>query len=134
MNVVDPISDLLTRIRNAQKAGHEVLAIPASKMKISIVHLLREEGFIRAYKCIRDNKQGIVKVALKYLDEGHTEGVIRGIDRLSKPGRRVYVDAEKIPFIKNGHGMAILSTSKGVMTCRDARRHHIGGELLCSVY
>lgn len=134
MNVVDPIGDLLTRIRNAQKAGHEVLNIPASKMKIAIVHLLKEEGFIRAYKCIRDQKQGVIKVALKYLNESNTEGVIKGITRISKPGRRVYVESENIPYVKNGYGVVILSTSRGIMCCREARKLHIGGEHLCSVY
>lgn len=134
MNVVDPISDLLTRIRNGQKARKEVIAVPASKMKIAIVHLMKEEGFLRAYKCVRDGKQGLIKVALKYRGERIEDGVIREIDRRSKPGRRVYVRAEKIPYVKSGFGVAILSTSQGVMTCREARKRGIGGELLCSIY
>ncbi len=132
MNVTDPIADLLTRIRNAQHAGMEVVSVPASKMKIGITHLLKEEGYIRAYKCIRDSKQGMLKIALKYADDG--KGVIQGLDRQSKPGRRVYVQAEGIPYVKNGFGFAILSTSKGLMTDRQARIEHVGGELICSVY
>jgi small subunit ribosomal protein S8 len=132
MNVTDPIADLLTRIRNAQHAGMEVVSVPASKMKIGITHLLKEEGYIRAYKCIRDSKQGMLKIALKYADDG--KGVIQGLDRQSKPGRRVYVQAEGIPYVKNGFGFAILSTSKGLMTDRQARLEHVGGELICSVY
>ena len=134
MNVTDPIADLLTRIRNAQKAQKEVVSVPASKMKIAIVHLLKQEGLVRAYKCIRDDKQGIIKVALKYREEDNTKGVITDVMRVSTPGRRVYVEANKIPYVKNGYGVAILSTSRGVMTCREARQHHIGGEHICSVY
>lgn len=133
MNVTDPISDLLTRIRNAQKAGHDVIAVPASKMKIALTHQLREEGFIRAYKCIRDDKQGILKIALKYREETSIP-VIRSLKRHSRPSHRVYVRADKIPYVKNGYGVAILSTSQGVMTCREARKRNIGGEFLCSIY
>ena len=131
--VTDPISDLLTRVRNAQKAGHEVVEIPASKMKIAITHLLAQEGFIRAYKCIRDNKQGMIKIALKYREDSHVP-VILGLTRESSPSKRCYVSADKIPYVKNGFGVGILSTSQGVMTCRDARKKNIGGEYLCSVY
>ena len=132
MNVTDPIADLLTRIRNAQHAGMEVVSVPASKMKIGITHLLKEEGYIRAYKCIRDSKQGMLKIALKYAEDG--KGVIQGLDRQSKPSRRLYVQAEGIPYVKNGFGFAILSTSKGLMTDRQARKEHVGGEFICSVY
>jgi len=132
MNITDPIADLLTRIRNAQHAGQEVVNVPASKMKIGITHLLQEEGYVRAYKCIRDDKQGILKIALKYADDG--QGVIQGIDRKSRPGRRYYVGAEKIPYVKNGFGFGILSTSKGLMTDRQARQEGVGGEYICSVY
>ena len=132
MNVTDPIADLLTRIRNAQRAGLEVVNVPASKMKIGITHLLKEEGYIRAYKCVRDDKQGILKIALKYDDVG--KGVITGVDRKSKPGRRYYVGIDKIPFVRNGFGFGILSTSKGLMTDRHARLDKIGGEYICSVY
>lgn len=132
MNVTDPIADLLTRIRNAQRAGVEVVNVPASKLKIGIAHLLKEQGYIRAYKCIRDDKQGLLKIALKYTENGNP--VIGGIDRVSKPGRRVYVQAEGIPYVKNGFGCAILSTSKGLMVDRMAREEHVGGELICTVY
>lgn len=132
MNVNDPIADLLTRVRNAQRAGLEVVSVPASKIKIAITHLLKEEGYIRAYKCIRDDKQGILKIALKYSEEG--KGVIKGLDRKSKPSCRRYVNAESIPYVKNGFGLGILSTSKGLMTDRQARELHVGGEFICTVY
>lgn len=132
MNVTDPIADLLTRIRNAQRAGLEVVNVPASKMKIGITHLLKEEGYIRAYKCIRDDKQGVLKIALKYSDEG--QGVIQGLDRVSTPGRRLYVAADRVPYVKNGFGFGIVSTSRGLMTDRQARAAHVGGEMVCTVY
>lgn len=132
MRPVDPIADLLTRIRNAQLARHEVVSVPASMIKIAVTHILKDEGFIKNYKCIRDRKQGIIKIALKYSEEG--KGVIRGIDRVSTPSHRVYLGADKIPYIKNGLGCAIMSTPKGVMSDRDARRNNLGGELICSVF
>ena len=132
MNVTDPIADLLTRIRNGQMSKSEVISVPASKLKIAIAHLLREEGFIRNYRCVRDGKQGVLKLALKFDDDG--EGVIREIQRVSKSSRRKFVKADDLPFVKNGFGTAILSTSKGLMTDRDARKHHIGGEYLCSIF
>ena len=134
MKVTDPIADLLTRIRNAQSARKDVISVPASRLKISITHLLKQEGFIRAYKCIKDDKQGVIKIALKYRDERAEQGVIRFLNRRSKPGRRLYVRSDKIPYIKSGFGIAILSTSEGVMTCREARKRNVGGEWLCSVY
>lgn len=132
MNISDPISDFLTRIRNAQKAKQEVVSIPASMMKISIAHILREEGFIKNYKCIRDKKQGILKVALKYDAAG--KGAISGLKKVSKPGLRVYIGFEEIPRIRNNFGIAILSTSKGVMSNRSAKSLKVGGEFLCTVY
>lgn len=132
MQITDPIADLLTRIRNAQSAGHEVVTVPASKMKIAITHLLKEEGYLRAYKCVRDDKQGILKIALKYNDAG--KGVIQGLERKSRPSRRLYLHHDKIPFVKNGFGFGILSTSKGLMTDRQARADKVGGEYICSVY
>jgi small subunit ribosomal protein S8 len=101
-------------------------------MKIGITHLLKEEGYIRAYKCVRDDRQGILKIALKYADSG--KGVIKGIDRKSRPSHRRYVTADRIPYVKNGFGLGILSTSKGLMTDRQARELKIGGEYICSVY
>ena len=134
MNITDPIADLLTRIRNGQKAGFEVVSVPASKMKIAVTHLLKQEGFIRAYKCVRDDKQGLIKIALKYRSGAVQQGVIQSLKRESKPGCRRYVGAGTIPYVKNGFGVAILSTSQGVMTCREARKRNTGGEYLCSVY
>ncbi len=133
MNVVDPIADLLTRIRNAQQAKHDLVVIPASKIKIAIVNILKQEGFIRAFKCVKDGKQGLIKVALKYHGNDKS-GVVRSLKRESKPGRRLYVNSESIPYIKNGFGVAILSTSKGIVSCRDARKLQVGGEYVCSVY
>ena len=132
MNITDPIADLLTRVRNAQKAGHEVVSVPASKIKIAITHVLRDEGFVKNYKCIRDDKQGILKIALAYDKSG--KGVIRDLKRVSRPARRLFVGAGKLPFVKNGFGTAILSTSKGIMTDREARKNHVGGEYICSVF
>lgn len=132
MRPVDPIADLLTRIRNAQMARHEVVSVPASMIKIAVTHILREEGFIKNYKCIRDRKQGVIKIALKYTEEG--KGVIRGLDRVSTPSHRVYVGVSKIPYVKNGLGCSILSTPKGVMSDRSARQNNLGGELICSVF
>ena len=132
MNVNDPISDLLTRIRNAQSAGIDVVNVPASRIKIGITHLLKEEGYIRAYKCIRDDRQGMLKIALKYNELG--KGVIQGLNRVSKPSHRIYVTSDNVPYIKNGFGCCILSTSKGLMTDRQARQDRIGGEYICSVF
>lgn len=132
MQCTDPIADLLTRIRNAQQARHDVVAVPASKMKIGLAHILREEGFIKAYKCIRDNRQGILKIAVKYDQQGH--GVIREIQRVSKPSRRVYKKGTDIPKVRNGFGVGIYSTSSGLMTDKDARKSKVGGEYICSVY
>lgn len=134
MIVTDPIADLLTRIRNAISAKHEVLTVPASKQKIALTHLLREEGFIKAYKCVRDDKQGLIKIALKYDEDGRQQSALSGLKRESLPGRRLYVGYREIPYIKNGFGIAILSTSKGIMTCKEARKQKVGGEFLCSIY
>lgn len=133
MKITDPISDLLTRIRNGQMAKKEVIAIPASKMKIGITHILREEGFVRNYKCIRDGKQGVLKIALKY-DDATGTGAIKEIKRVSKSSRRVYVGATDIPYVKNGFGIGLLSTSVGLLTDREARERNVGGEYICSVF
>ncbi len=132
MQITDPIADLLTRVRNAQKAGHEVVSVPASKMKIAITHILKEEGFVKNYKCIRDGKQGLLKIALSYGEKGRPG--IKEIDRVSTPSKRVYIAADALPFIRNGFGVGIYSTSKGIMTDRDARKNKIGGEFICSVF
>jgi small subunit ribosomal protein S8 len=132
MAVTDPIADLLNRIRNGQKARFDKVDIPASRMKTSIARILKEEGYIKNFKLIRDNKQGILRVQLKY-DENR-EGSIAGVKRISRPGCRVYVGHDEIPQIMNSMGIAILSTSQGLMTDRQARKGFVGGELLCSVW
>ncbi len=131
MNTVDPIADMLTRVRNAQKAGHDVVSVPASKTKIAIAHILKEEGFVRNYKCIRDKKQGVLKIALKYRPDGG--GVISKLERRSTSSRRVYLSADKLPYVKSGFGVAIISTSRGMMSDREARQLNVGGEYVCSV-
>ncbi|HKK88115.1 MAG TPA: 30S ribosomal protein S8 [Saprospiraceae bacterium] len=133
MAVNDPISDYLTRVRNAQIAGHKVVEIPASNLKKQMTEILYDQGFIFRYKFEEDNKQGIIKIALKY-DRTSREPVIRRLQRISKPGLRVYKGAEDLPRVINGYGIAIISTSKGLMTDKQARKEHIGGEVLCYVY
>lgn len=132
MAVTDPIADFLTRIRNGQKARFDKVDIPASRMKASLARLLKEEGYIKNFKVLKDNKQGILRIQLKYA-EGR-DGVITGLKRLSKPSCRVYVGHGDIPRVLNGMGISILSTSKGIMTDRQARKEHIGGELLCTIW
>jgi small subunit ribosomal protein S8 len=128
----DPISDMLTRIRNGLHARHETVNIPASKMKIEIARILRAEGYIKNFKFIQDNKQGIIKVMLKYDDDQNP--IIIEMKRVSKPGRRVYAKVDDIPVVKKGLGVAILSTSKGVVTDKKARKEKVGGEVLCTVW
>lgn len=130
--LTDPIADLLTRIRNASRAEHEKVDIPSSKLKLKIAGILKEEGFIRNFRLIEDRRQGTLRVYLKY-GVGN-EKMISGMVRVSTPGRRVYVTADKIPSILGGMGLAILSTSKGVMTDRESRKLKMGGELLALVW
>jgi small subunit ribosomal protein S8 len=130
--VTDPIADMLARIRNCSMAEHEKVDIPASKMKIRIAELLKEEGFIRNFRFIEDRRQGTLRVYLKY-GPGQ-ERVITGLRRVSKPGRRLYVKAERIPTVLGGMGVAILSTPRGVLADREARRLRVGGEVLCYVW
>ncbi len=130
--MTDPIADLLTRIRNALQTKHERMDIPASKMKISIARLLKDEGYIKNYKVLKDNRQGILRIQLKYNDRN--EPVIKEIKRESKPSRRVYCRRDDIPAVLSGLGVGILSTSKGVLTDREARRQNVGGEFLLSVW
>jgi small subunit ribosomal protein S8 len=130
--VTDPIADMLTRIRNAQMARFDKLDVPASRVKTGLARILKEEGYVRNFKLIRDNKQGVLRIHLRY-DE-HREAAIKGMKRLSRPGRRIYVGHDEIPRILNGLGIAVLSTSKGIMTDRQARAERMGGELLCSVW
>lgn len=129
----DPIADYLTRIRNAVRANHRVVEIPASNLKKEITKILFDQGFILSYKFDESKGQGFIKIALKYTDETK-ESVIKRIQRISKPGLRKYVGSADIPRILNGLGIAIVSTSRGVMTGKQARRENVGGEVLCYVY
>jgi len=130
--MTDPIADLLTRIRNGMTVRLERVDVPSSKLKVNIVRILREEGYIKNYKVMKDNKQGVLRIFLKYTDSNLP--AIKGIQRVSKPGRRVYVGYDGIPPVLSGLGLGILSTSKGVMSDREARRQNIGGEVICSVW
>ena len=132
MVMTDPIADLLTRIRNANMVRHESLEVSASKLKRDIVEILKQEGFIRDYEYIEDNKQGIIRIFLKY--GPNNERVITGLKRISKPGLRVYAKANEVPKVLNGLGIAIISTSSGVMTDKEARARNIGGEILAYVW
>jgi small subunit ribosomal protein S8 len=129
--LTDPIADMLTRIRNAVRIKAEKVDIPISKMKLEIAKILKEEGFIRAYKILKDRKQGILRVIPKYLDN---ESVISGLKRISKPGRRVYVDRKEIPTVMGGLGIVILTTSKGILSDKVCRREGIGGEVICYIW
>ena len=132
MAMTDPIADFLTRIRNANMEKHESVEVPASKMKRDIAEILKNEGFIRDVEYIDDDKQGIIRVFLKY--GKNNERVISGLRRISKPGLRSYVKADAVPKVLNGLGIAILSTSEGVMTDKDARAKKIGGEVIAYVW
>ena len=132
MAMTDPIADFLTRIRNANMVKHESVEVPASKMKHDIAEILKNEGFIRDVEYIDDDKQGIIRVFLKY--GKNNERVISGLRRISKPGLRSYVKADAVPKVLNGLGIAILSTSEGVMTDKDARAKKIGGEVIAYVW
>jgi small subunit ribosomal protein S8 len=130
--LTDPIADMLTRIRNAAMIKAEKVDIPASRMKLDIAKILKEEGFIRAYKILKDKKQGILRITLKYTQDGGP--VISGLKRISKPGRRVYVDKAGIPMVLGGVGISVLSTSKGVLGDKVCRREQVGGEVLCHIW
>lgn len=127
----DPISDFLTRLRNAQAAGLETTTVPGSRLKLAIAKLLEREGFVGAVKTTNDGPKKTIEVALKYHEK---EPAIRAIKRVSTPGRRVYRGADELPNVLSGQGIAIISTSAGVMTNRDARKRRLGGEILCEVY
>ena len=131
MTVIDPIADMLTRIRNAIMASHESVLVSSSKIKLSIVKILKEEGFIDHYEVLKGKPQPAIKIHLKYTDE---QPAILGVERVSKPGLRVYVEGHEIPRVYGGLGIAILSTSKGIMTGQEAWRQYIGGEILCHVW
>lgn len=130
--LTDPIADMLTRIRNGIKVKADKVDIPASRLKIEIAKILKEEGFIKSYKIVKDKKQGVIRVNLKYTPEG--DSVISNLERISKPGRRVYVGKEEIPHVMGGLGVAILTTSLGIMTDKECRQKGVGGELICYVW
>jgi len=130
--VTDPVADLLTRIRNGSMAEHEKVDVPASKLKVRVVEILKEEGFIKNFRLIEDRTQGVLRIYLKY-GPGQ-ERVITGLRRVSKPGRRLYVSADRIPSVLGGMGVAILSTPRGVLTDRESRKAKVGGEVLCYVW
>ena len=132
MQITDPIADMLTRIRNAGTAKHETVDIPASKIKKAIAEILLEEGYIKGYQLIDDGTQGVIRVTLKYLQG--KEKAIQGLRRVSKPGLRVYAGADELPRVLKGLGIAIISTSKGIMTDKKAREAHVGGEVLAFVW
>lgn len=132
MHITDPVADMLTRIRNANSAKHDSVDIPASNMKKAIADILQEEGYIKNYQIVSDGTQGIIRINLKY--NSGKEKVISGLRRVSKPGLRVYAGADELPRVLKGLGIAIISTSKGVMTDRKAREAHVGGEVLAFVW
>jgi len=131
--LTDPISDYLTRIRNAVQAGHKVVSIPSSNLKKEMTRVLHEQGYIRKYKFVEDTAQGSIKIALKY-DRVTKMAAIQRLDRISKPGLRKYAKAKKMPRVLNGLGIAIISTPNGVMTAKQAKEQKVGGEILCYVY
>jgi len=132
MTMTDPIADMLTRIRNANVVKHETVDVPASNIKKELSRILLEEGFIRGYDVIEDGKQGIIRIQLKYGQTG--ERVISGLKRISKPGMRVYAAKDEIPKVLNGLGISVISTSKGVITDKQARKENVGGEVICYVW
>jgi len=131
--MTDPIADYLTRLRNAIKARHRVVEIPSSKIKKEITRVLHEKGFIQSYKFDNSNEQGIIKIALKYNPVTKLASMIH-LERVSKPGLRKYVKADELPRVLNGLGIAVISTSKGLMTDKEAREQNIGGEVICYIY
>jgi len=131
MTIIDPIADMLTRIRNAIMASHESVLVPSSKIKLSIVKILSEQGFIDRYEVIKGKPQPMIKIYLKYTDD---QPAILGLERVSKPSLRVYVERHEIPRVYGGLGIAILSTSKGIMTGQESWRQRLGGEILCYVW
>lgn len=132
MQITDPIADLLTRIRNANTSKHETVDCPSSKVKAAIAEILANEGYIKGYQIIEDGKQNVIRMTLKYSPSG--ERVISGLKRVSKPGLRYYASADEMPKVMKGLGTAIVSTSKGIMTDKEARKEHVGGEVLCFVW
>ena len=135
MTMTDPIADMLTRVRNAIMAGHSYVVVPGSKMKLAIARILKDEGFIENYDVTKDRPQPMIRIWLKYAgDRKDRRSVITGLKRISKPGRRVYTGKKDIPWVLSGLGIAVLSTPRGVMTGKKARRLGIGGEVLCHIW
>ncbi|MEK6590817.1 MAG: 30S ribosomal protein S8 [Nitrospinota bacterium] len=132
MAMTDSIADMLTRVRNAIMAKHEKVNVPSSKVNNEIAHILKEEGFIKNFKLIKDRKQGMLRIYLKY--ENETENIIQGLKRVSKPGCRIYVKNKDIPEVLNGLGVAILSTNRGILTDKACKEQKVGGEVLCYVW
>ena len=131
MSMTDPIADMLTRIRNANQMKHESVSMPASRLKLEILEVLKNEGYIAEYEKVEDGKQGVIKVTLKYVEK---ERFIKGLKKISKPGLRVYAKANELPKVLNGLGIAIISTSNGIMTDREARKQKLGGEVIAFVW
>ncbi len=132
MTMTDPIADMLTRIRNAVRASHELVNIPSSKLKINIAKVLKSEGYIKNFRIISDGQHRFIRIFLRYDEDGVS--VIGGLKRISKPSCRIYERAERIPEVLNGYGINVVSTSKGIMTDREAKKRNVGGEILCSVW
>ena len=132
MQITDPIADMLTRIRNANSSKHETVSVPSSKMKLAIAKILLDEGYISSYELIEDGLQGVIKITLKY--GANKTKVISGLKRVSKPGLRVYANKDEMPKVLRGLGIAIVSTSKGIMTDKEARKNNVGGEVLAFVW
>ena len=132
MQITDVVADMLTRIRNANTAKHETVEIPASNLKKAIAKILLDEGYIKAYEVTDDNKQGVITITLKYGE--NKQRIIQGLRRVSKPGLRIYASSQELPKVKNGLGVAIISTSKGLMTDKEARKQNVGGEVLAFVW
>ena len=132
MNITDPIADMLTRIRNANSSKHKTVDIPASKLKLGIAEILTNEGYVKSYEEIKDDAQGIIRITLKYDEKGTR--VIDGLKRISKPGLRVYASKDELPKVLNGLGIALISTSKGIKTDKEARQEGLGGEVLAYVW
>jgi small subunit ribosomal protein S8 len=130
--MTDPVADMLTRIRNANSVGHEAVSVPASRMKRSIAGILKDEGYIKDFELVEDDKQGVINIKMKY--SANNEKVISGIKKISKPGLRVYAKAEDVPRVLGGLGIAIISTSNGVISDKEARRLGVGGEVICYVW
>ncbi|MBI1819205.1 MAG: 30S ribosomal protein S8 [Nitrospirae bacterium] len=133
MSMTDPISDMLTRIRNANQRWQGFVDVPISKLKLELAKKIFQEGFVKSYKVVDQKGKGVIRIYLKYLN-GDEERIINDLQRVSSPGRRVYVGKEKIPAVRGGVGVMILSTSKGILTDRESKKHNVGGEVLCSIW